>query len=283
MIMKIDAKRALYLMIVFLPTIVLLILSFMSTEDLSVVLDEAGNIVLWSQPSWQHPLGTDGYGYDVYQFLLLAIKTDIILFALPILNFFIIGTILGIGLSYMKGIGNKIFDMFFNLMNSIPLVLLLLLLLIIIEGFFSNQDTFSKLFLLFNAYAIVSSSKLAIELRGKIESIRKTDFIESSKALGLPPLTILFKHILYYNCRKKMIGTTLHFISQLIFIEITLAYLNLGASGDVLSLGNMFTKYFPYITIFTRIDQWHVAVPSFMALYLILILTLSTNRMLKHE
>jgi len=281
--MGFNYKLAIYRTFVFLPPSLLILLSLFADEDLSSVLDEAGNIVLWAQPSWQHPLGTDPYGYDVYQFLLLAIQTDIKLFALPIISFFLIGTLLGIGLSYMQGIGNRMFDMFFNLMNSIPLVLLLLLLLIIVEGFFSGQDTFSKLFLLFTAYAIVSSSKLAIELRGKIETTRKKDFIESSKALGLSPLKILFKHILYYNCRKTILATTLHFIAQLIFVEITLAYLNLGASGDVLSLGNMFSKYFSYIHAFTKLDQWHVAVPSIMTLYLILILTLSTNRMLRHD
>jgi ABC-type dipeptide/oligopeptide/nickel transport system permease subunit len=281
--MVFNYKLVVYRTLVFLPAVLLLLLSLLTKGDLSIVLDEARHIVLWAQPSWEHPLGTDPYGYDVYQFLLLAIQTDIKLFALPILGFLLIGTSLGIGLSYTRGISIKVFDMFFNLMNSIPLVLLLLLLLIIIEGFFSNQDTFGKLFLLFNVYAIVSSSKLAIELRGKIEATRKKDFIESSKALGLSPLKILFKHILFYNCRKTILGTTLHFVAQLIFIEITLAYLNLGASGNVLSLGNMFTKYFPYITSFTRVDQWHVAVPSIMALYLILILTLSTNRMLRHD
>ncbi len=281
--MTVNKKQIVFRIMVFLPATVVLILAFFAPEDLDIVLDDAMNIELWSQPSWQHPLGTDGYGFDVYQFLLVAIKTDIQLFTPPILIFFLIGTSLGIGLSYMKGIANKIFDMFFNLMNSIPLVLLLLLLLIIVEGFFPGQDTFSKLFLLFNAYAVVSSSKLAIEVRGRIETTRKKDFIESSKALGLTPIKILFKHILFYNCRKTMIAGTLHFISQLIFIEITLAYLNLGASGNVLTLGNMFAKYIPYITSFTRWDQWHVAVPSLVALYLILILTLSTNRMLSHD
>ncbi len=281
--MGFNFKMVVYRTLVFLPPGLLLLLSLFAPEDLSSVLDEADNIVLWAQPSWQHPLGTDPYGYDVYQFLLLAIKTDLKLFALPIFSFFLIGTLLGIGLSYMKGIGNKMFDMFFNLLNSIPLVLLLLLLLIIVEGFFAGQDTFSKLFILFTAYAIVSSSKLAIELRGKIEATRKKDFIESSKALGLSPLKILFKHILYYNCRKTILATTLHFVAQLVFIEITLAYLKLGASGDVLSLGNMFTKYFEHINAFIGPDQWHVAVPSLMTIYLILILTLSTNRMLRHD
>ncbi|MBT7092455.1 MAG: ABC transporter permease subunit [Bacteroidetes bacterium] len=275
--------RKYFLGLLFLPGMTLIILSFFAVETLSIVLDEARNIQLWSQSSWQHPLGTDGYGFDVYRFLLLAIKTDIQLFAIPILIFFLVGTTLGVGLSYMRGYANKIFDMLFNLLNSFPLVLLLLLLLIIVEGFFAGKDTFSKLFLLFNVYAVVSSSKLAIELRGKIESTNKKDFIESSKALGLSPLAILIKHILYYNCRKTIVASTLHFISQLIFIEITLAYLNLGASGNVLTLGNMFTKYFPYINAFTTLDQWQVAVPSMLTIYLILILTLSTRNMLRHE
>ena len=260
---------------------VLIIGSFFVDNRLETIYDESDYMVTWAQPSSSHPLGTDGYGFDVLTFLLIGIKTNIKLFLLAVVLFSTSGLFMGIGLSYMKGLSNKIFDALFNLINSIPLVLLILLILIIIEGFFDSYDTFRKLFLLFNVYAVVSASKLSIELRGRIEETKRKDFIESSKALGLSPVVILFKHIIYYNCRKSIIANTLHFVAQLLFIEITLTYLDLGATGDVITIGSMFKIYFTSIDAFTTLNHWHVAVPSFITLYFIFVLTQSTKRFLK--
>jgi len=264
---------------IILPMIFIVAGSFMAPKYLSTAYGEYDNILLWSQPSAAHWLGTDGIGYDVLEFLLKAINTDILLFTLPVFLFILFGVGLGITLSYVKGRTNAIFDAAFNLLNSIPLILILLLILIIIEGFFPGFDTFEKLLLLFSLFAIVSSSKLAIETRGKIDSIKTSDFIESTRALGVSRVKILFKHILYYYCSTLIIANVLNFISQLIFIEITLAYLKLGAAGKVISLGYMFSRYFSSINAFTDWNQWQIAIPSLITIYIISVLTLLAKKM----
>ncbi len=275
---RIFSSHFLSLLLV-LPAVLFVLSSARAPEKMESVYDEQDNIMLWQAPSAEHWLGTDGIGYDVWDFLRLAIKTDIELFIFPLILFLIVGMSLGIVLSYAKGTLNKLFDGLFNLLNSIPLILILLIIIIVIEGFFPQFNTFEKLFLLFSIFGVVASSKLAIEIRGKIDTIRNSDFVESTIALGVKPWLILFKHIIYYNCMTIIIANVLNFLSQLIFIEITLAYLNLGASGDVLSLGNMFHKYFMFITAFTSIDQWQIAIPSLITIYLITIVTIYANKM----
>jgi ABC-type dipeptide/oligopeptide/nickel transport system permease subunit len=266
----------------FLLLIIVLGISFTAPEYLSTAYDEHDNILLWSQPSSTHWLGTDGIGYDVWDFLLKAINTDILLFTIPVILFILFGVGLGITLSFVKGRTNSFFDAAFNLLNSIPLILLLLLILIIIEGFFPGFDTFEKLLLLFSLFAVVSSSKLAIETRGKIDSVKTADFVESTRALGVSRVKILFKHILFYYCSTLIVANVLNFISQLIFVEITLAYLKLGAAGKVISLGFMFTRYFSSINAFTDWNQWQIAIPSLVTIYLITMLTVIANKLEKN-
>ncbi|MDH5730208.1 MAG: ABC transporter permease subunit, partial [Gammaproteobacteria bacterium] len=65
------------------------------------------------------------------------------------------------------------------------------------------------------------------------------NFIESSIAMGLPTHLIIFKHILWYNCRSILIIQATLGMGEAILMETSLSYLGFGVQEPTPSWGNM--------------------------------------------
>jgi peptide/nickel transport system permease protein len=138
-------------------------------------------------PSWSHPLGTDYAGRDTLaQFvhgsrdvILLSFLTSII----TMLIAFIIGGISGTAGGKIDGI-----LMFFtNVILTVPSFPIMMILSMVIK--ITNPLTFALVL------SMWSWGGLARAIRSQILSLKRRDFIEASKILGLSLPHIVFKEI----------------------------------------------------------------------------------------
>jgi len=219
-------------------------------------------VLSFSPISQEHPMGTDFYGYDIFSQIYYGIKTNFIFSLIGALVFLIVGTLLGVRLGYYSD-KNKEFFSFINgrnvtikryflpkitnihmweriasdIINSFPLILLLLLATIFLDTWIPSTN--KKLIILMALFGLFSSPRLASMIMGKIQTLRSEEFILSAKALGLSNRQIIWKHIIWYECRYVLLFQTTYIMGQASILEITLTYLNLGAQFPWVSWGSI--------------------------------------------
>jgi peptide/nickel transport system permease protein len=112
-----------------------------------------------------------------------------------------------------------------------------LLSVIIIDGLVDDAQV--RIYLLMLLLGLFSSPKLAELIRGRIASLKETAFVHAAVSLGLSPVQIIGKHILWYECRPLILVQSAYMMGQAILIETTLTYLKFGLEYPVVSWGLM--------------------------------------------
>lgn len=214
--------------------------------------------------------GTDYLGEDLFTKIFLGFEVYIFGGLLALIIAILLGTFLGSVTSfydhtYLSFVANYII----SLINSFP-KLLFLFLSVIIWGI--------NLYSICITIGIISSVKLASAISQRIRLLKNQEFIDASKQLGLSNIQVLFKHILYYNCRDIFILYSIFIFSDTILLETTMAYLNFGIRWasifqniDVISWGTyinegktwLFNGYY-----------WIIVFPTIMILWVIFALNL---------
>ncbi len=234
-----------------------------------------------ASPSWELPFGTDVKGYDIFSQFYYGLKTNIIFSLIAAIVFTVFGIFLGIRLGYYKKSSHD-FERFLEQdsgenikmisistlrrfliyrrgkyalrsshliksFNSIPILLLVIFFAVILQ----NLQNFSwfksmniRLGLVMILFGLVSAPKLANMIIGKIKSLRAEEFIQSSIVLGIPDRLIIFKHILWLECRYIILYQFAYMMGQAAILEITLKYFNYGVALPWISWGTTLVNAF---------------------------------------
>ncbi len=137
--------------------------------------------------------------------------------------------------NYQQGIINRII----YFLNSFPLLLLILLTTIFLDGIISSTNI--KLAIEMALFGLFSSPRLSAMIIGRIKALRSEEFIQAAVALGLPDKKIIWKHILFKECRYIILFQAMYMMGQATIIEITLTYFNYGANYPWISWGKVLT------------------------------------------
>jgi peptide/nickel transport system permease protein len=201
-------------------------------------------------PTAAHWLGTDHLGRDVAWRLLLATRA----FVGPGLLACLLASIIGVGAGALSGyIGGPIAAAVRYLSTvtaSIPRFVLVLLAIAI-----NGNSTW-----LIGAVAGVAYSPAVAEaVFGRIDSLRRADFVLAARAHGLGPTRILAYHLLWVSCRRMVGRHALNLFGYLLLLETTLSYIGgFGVMEPEPSWGNMLAFEFGYRTE----NVWGVWAPA---------------------
>jgi oligopeptide transport system permease protein len=75
-------------------------------------------------------------------------------------------------------------------------------------------------------------------VRGQTLALKRREFIEAARALGVPPLSILTRHVVPNVLGPVLVYATL-IVPQMILFESFLSFLGLGVQEPQASLGNL--------------------------------------------
>lgn len=175
-------------------------------------------------------LGTDFMGRDILTRLILGIQAYFLPGVLAVLIALGSGALLGVVAGYWKGRAEVAVTYFSNLIDSLPRLVLMLL---VIAAFRPN------IYIIMIVFGITTAPTIALLVKGKVMLLREHNFIESAVALGLPSSVIIFKHILWYNCRALLLIQATIIMSEAVLIETSLSYLGFGVQEPTPSWGNM--------------------------------------------
>jgi len=194
---------------------------------------------VYAPPTLDHPLGTDQRGRDLLLRLAHGARTSLIAGMISLICFLVPGILFGVMGGYFEGFWRSLSSYLFNLVNNFPILLLLLLSVIIVDSLVSSAWLEIRGYLLMALLGAFSSPKLAESIRGNISSLKKTAFVQAAVALGLSPVTIVCKHILWLECRPVIVVQAAYIMGQAILIETTLTYLTFGLEHPRISWGLM--------------------------------------------
>ena len=202
-------------------------------------------LATWETPSRLHWLGTDDLGRDVLSRILYGARTSL---SVGVLSQLVIALV-GVPLGALAGLKGGWFDYLLmrviDVLSALPSILFYILLMVALGAGFWN---------LIIAMTLTGWIGIARLVRGQVLSLKKTDYVRASRAMGGSTFYIFKKHILR-NVMSPIVVSIALGIPAAMFAEAGLSFLGLGVPAPEVSWGQMIGMYQPYIR-----TAWHLTV-----------------------
>jgi peptide/nickel transport system permease protein len=180
-------------------------------------------------------LGTDKMGRDLWGKACEAGRISLAMSLFGALISIAVGSILGVASGYYGGWIDNVLQRFTEFVAAFPNLPLWMALAALVP---KTADSFTVFVLMACIFALLSWTVLAREVRGKVLSMRSTDFILAAKEMGASDARIIFRH-LYPNTLSHVIVILTLTIPGVILAESFLSFLGIGISEPLISWGLM--------------------------------------------
>lgn len=177
----------------------------------------------------EHLLGTDQLGRDVLSRLILGSRISVLVGVLAAILSGLIGSTIGI----VAGFSGGWIDRVLMRLTDIQLAFPSLLLALAVVGFL-GASVVNVIIVL----GITSWVAYARVLRAEVLSLRERDFVVAARAIGVPPLTIMRRHLLPNVVGPLATIATLQ-VGSAILAESALSFLGLGVPPTTVTWGAM--------------------------------------------
>jgi len=239
--------------------IVMALLSFFSPVDPTVWFTAPRDL----KPSWQHLLGTNSQGQDVFWQATFAIRNSLIVSLIAGTVSRIIAVIVGMVAGYRGGAADRVLMFVSDTFLVIPLFLILVMLAMLLRRYM-NLLTLGLLL------AIFGWAWDARVIRSQILSLRERDFTRTARLCGTRTLPLVMKEYMPF-ATPLVFSTFINNMAWAIGLEMTLAILGL-INMDIPTLGNMLQLAINYQAMLLGLWSWLLtpvvlAVLLFIALY----------------
>lgn len=206
-------------------------------------------------PSLSHPMGTDALGRDLFTRVLFGGRISLTVGALVVVISLLIGVPIGALAGYYGGVLDGVLMRFTDSFLSLPSFLVLILLSAILREVDAPLFEKNNVLTISMVIGVFGWTTFARLVRATFLTLRETDFISASRALGGSDLRIIARHILPNAIGPIIVEATLEF-GYAIIEESGLSFLGFGIQPPTPSWGNLlsnaqehFTKY-PWLAIF---------------------------------
>jgi len=203
-------------------------------------VDLAGRL---AGPSWEHPLGTDELGRDLFLRLLYGGRVSLFVGLIAALAAALIGTLVGLLAGYYGGWLDTALMRLTDSIIALPILPLLIVLAAIDPAKLGLPEALAaeaefSLYQVAAIIALVGWTRVARLVRGVTLSMRERAFVTAARALGGSNARIMAVHILPNVVSPIVVATTLS-VGGIILFESVLSFLGLGVQPPVPSWGNM--------------------------------------------
>lgn len=189
-------------------------------------VEEGGTIYL---------LGTDKLGRDLWGKACEAGRISLSMSLFGTVISVVLGALLGIASGYYGGWVDNVLQRFTEFVAAFPSLPLWMALAAIVP---KTADSFTIFVAMSCIFAMLSWTTLAREVRGKVLSLRETDFILAAREMGASDARIIFRHLLPNTLSHIIVILTLT-IPGVILAESFLSFLGIGITEPLISWGLM--------------------------------------------
>lgn len=197
-------------------------------------------------PSLAHWLGTDVFGRDMLTRIMYGGRVSLAVGFIATAVALVIGVAWGAIAGYVGGRVDSVMMRLVDILYALPFMIFIILLMVVFGR---------NLILLFLAIGAVEWLTMARIVRGQVQSLRQQEFVEAAISLGLPPWTIIRKHVIPNALGPVIVYTTLT-IPSVMLLEAFLSFLGLGIQppqsswGLLISYGVESMEEYPWLLIF---------------------------------
>ncbi len=180
-------------------------------------------------------LGTDKLGRDLWGKACQAGRISLSMALFGTIISIAVGSVLGVASGYYGGTIDNILQRFTEFVAAFPNLPLWMALAALVP---KTADSFTVFIAMACIFALLSWTTLAREVRGKVLSLRETDFILAAKEMGASDARIIFHH-LYPNTLSHVIVILTLTVPGVILAESFLSFLGIGITEPLISWGLM--------------------------------------------
>jgi len=178
----------------------------------------------WESTSTEHLFGTNLLGQDILQRTLFGTATAFEVGLMVTICSTLLGTVLG-ALSgwYSQGWMDELILWLKGVLDSIPFYLFAAAVAFALQG---------NPWAMHLAMIVTFWTTTARIIRGEVIRIKQREFVEAARAIGLPGLTIIFRHVLPNTFHILLVQSSIVFVAA-INTEVILSFLGLGIQDGV--------------------------------------------------
>jgi peptide/nickel transport system permease protein len=201
--------------------------------------------------NWDHPLGTDQIGYDIFSRTLYGARPALQIGAIAAVISLVIGTTLGLLAGYFRGWFDTVIMLLVDAQLSTPFVVIAI----------AAVAAFGRSMTLLIVLAGISSwMGFARTVRSQVLSLRDREFVQASHAIGATNLRVLAHHLLPNLTSIVIVLVTVQ-IRGMILFEASMSFLGLGVPPPAASWGSMISSGRDYL-----LTAWWISVMPGVAL-----------------
>lgn len=188
-------------------------------------------------PSWQHLMGTDGLGRDVFSRMLFGAQISLLVGFVAVGIATSIGIVLGAISGYYRGWVDVVIMRLVDVMLSIPTFFLILAVIAFLTPSIWN---------IMIVIGLTSWMGVTRLVRAEFLSLRGREFVMASETLGARDFRMIFIHMLPNSLTPIMVSFVLG-VASAVLVESGLSFLGLGVQAPQASWGNILTDGKEYI------------------------------------
>ena len=205
-----------------------------------VPIDEIDFRAKLKGPSSQHPLGTDDLGQDLLARVLYGGRISLAVGVVAMLIGISAGTMVGALAGQLGGtvdnVAMRVTDLFLSL-PQLPIFLLVVYLFRDRIKAFLGPEV-GAFVLIVGVIGCLRWMPVARLVRAQFLSLREKEFVESARALGVPSVRQVVRHILPNAVGPVIVAASLD-VAAAIILESTLSFLGLGFPPDIPTWGRL--------------------------------------------
>ena len=188
------------------------------------------------KPSWDHLLGTDDKGFDVFSRLMYGGRVSLTVGFVVIILETLLGVLLGGLAGYFGRWVDQVIMRIVDIFNCVPTLPMMMIIGVALDA--KDVTGPAKLYIMMAMLTFFGWAGTARLVRGQILSLREQDFMLSAEASGLPVWRKIFKHLIPNVMPQLIVSMTLG-LGGIILTEATLGYLGIGLPTEYATWGNM--------------------------------------------
>lgn len=183
-------------------------------------------------PSWEHLMGTDKFGRDIFSRVLRGAGATSFIALCTVAIGVVCGTAVGALTGYFGGAADEILMRFNDALTAFPSILLALVIVGILGGGKYNVIL---------ALGLVFIPSFARVTRTAFASLRDVNYVKSARLMGASPARVLAVHMLPNILPVLLPALTIGF-NNAVLAEASMSYLGIGIAPPDASLGYMLSE-----------------------------------------
>ena len=198
-------------------------------------------------PGAAHWFGTDTLGRDMLVRVMIGGRIAILVALVTTAIAVVIGVTYGGIAAYAGGAVDGVMMRIVDGLYGFPTLVLVIVVMAV-----TGTHSLVALFALIGAISWLTMARIT---RGQVLALRRREFVEAARALGVPPGRILARHVLPNAAGPVIVYATLA-LPQVMLTEALLSFLGLGVQAPLASWGTLVTEgssqivVYPWLLVF---------------------------------